>query len=95
MQVKSLGKKGCRSLKLSELHDHQQQSNLFVVLFIKDAWLLGCCRAYGAVIRKTTNKNTESEIIKAFVSRFGLAVIRFGFKSCGLWTLPCDFVPHN
>ena len=24
--------------------------------------------------------------------------IRFGsplFKSCGLWTLPCDFVPHN
>ena len=40
------------------------------------AWLLGCCRACGAVIRKTTNKNTESEIIKAFVSRFGLAVTR-------------------
>ena len=41
------------------------------------------------------------------VSRFGLAVRReagkqrdFGsnpllFKTCGLWTLPCDFVPHN
>ena len=46
-----------------------------------------------------------------FVSRFGLAVRRwagkqkdlgsnllrlsFLFKSCGLWTLSCDFVPHN
>ena len=45
------------------------------------------------------------------VSRFGLAVRRsagkqkglgsnllrlsFLFKSCGLWTLPCDFVTHN
>ena len=45
------------------------------------------------------------------VSRFGLAVGRqtgkqkvlgsiplrlsFFFKSCGLWTLSCDFVPHN
>ena len=45
------------------------------------------------------------------VSRFGLAVRRwagkrrglgsnplrlsFLFNSCGLWTLPCDFVPHN
>ena len=45
------------------------------------------------------------------VSRFGLAVRRlagkqrdlgsnplricFLFKSCGLWTLSCDFVPHN
>ena len=44
-------------------------------------------------------------------SRFGLAVRRsagkqkdlgsnllrlsFHFKSCGLWTLSCDFVPHN
>ena len=45
------------------------------------------------------------------VSRFGLAVrcwagkqrdlgsnplrLSFHFKSCGLWTLSCDFVPHN
>ena len=45
------------------------------------------------------------------VSRFGLAVRRraagkqdlgsnplrlsFLFKSCGLWTLSCDFVPHS
>ena len=45
------------------------------------------------------------------VSQFGLAVRRsagkqrdlgsnplrlsFLFKSCGLWTLSCDFVPHN
>ena len=45
------------------------------------------------------------------MSRFGLAVRRYAgkqrhfgsillrlsffFKSCGLWTLSCDFVPHN
>ena len=56
-------------------------------------------------------KSDQQQLLQGIVSRYGLAVRRsagkqrdlgsnplrlsFLFKSCGLWTLSCEFVPHN
>ena len=57
-------------------------------------------------IKQKQNERTKNEQ-QTIVSRFGLAAgkrrdlgsnplrLSFLFKSCGLWTLSCDFAPHN
>ena len=66
---------------------------------------------YSTELGLPRNSKEKLEICDQSESRFGLAVRRlaskrkdlgsilfrlsFLFKSCGLWTRSCDFVPHN
>ena len=53
---------------------------------------------FGRTCGEATEEGLKAQrgVFAEFVSQFGLAVrLSFLFKNCGLWTLSCDFVPHN
>ena len=54
---------------------------------IAPGFSVGTCKPFGLTVRRWAGKQKDlgSNLLR----------LSFLFKGCGLWTLSCDFVPHN